>query len=432
MSTPTWRRVPRPISHSSYKNQLGKQRILQNEDHLDLSEYYYIPLYPRDKKPIRSWNGWPIDPNEEHVYDLEEAREQAKHWDCDWAIVGHRDRDLLVIDVDTYKFDDPEGIWAEITSSKLGDKIEQTTLVETGSGGKHIYFFWEGDTLPDFVNNVDKKGCAAKGYVKAPFAEQYELLNNTQPIPITESDLKDTPIYKESGSSKKRVPDPQEYEPAKPRQEVKEIAETPHLSDCYDALHYLDPADIPTLEASYQGTGTDDIENWDPAGYRETKSHCSLARLTDGPFFDREDLPTPSYFGVLDIFAAEQGIIDRPYDELSGEDFIEAYERAIDHGAPLPRYVDDTLPKPEHLKIADRPDPDGFLESSSYSFECNECKAIFVGKAGIRSHAVESTCQITPPHLTKDEVATRTGNSIKRSMSAAPSSLVPPQPACGG
>jgi hypothetical protein len=110
---------------------------------------------------------------------------------------------------------------------------------------------------------------------------------------------------------------------------------TDDVRDVLAAVDALDPSDLPlrTRQVGHDATGW---EQWDPSPYRASAGGDSLHRPPDDAVF--HDHKRGQSFGVLSLFAAEQGIIARPWDDLSGDDWWTAVEQARDHGAPIPKY----------------------------------------------------------------------------------------------
>jgi P4 family phage/plasmid primase-like protien len=104
-------------------------------------------------------------------------------------------------------------------------------------------------------------------------------------------------------------------------------------NEVYDAVDALYPADV-GLRSEYVEDENSDVESWNPA-YRQSESGISLKRWkSNGVFVDMEE--SEEGFGVLDLLAAEEGIIHAPYDRLAGSDWKEAYELARDRCDELP------------------------------------------------------------------------------------------------
>jgi len=103
------------------------------------------------------------------------------------------------------------------------------------------------------------------------------------------------------------------------------------MRDVYAAVDRLRPSDLPlsTRRTGEDGTGW---TTWDPA-YRSSASGESLHYNGEGAFHDHKE---GEAFGVLSLFAAEQGILRDPWDRLKGSDWFDAVEAARDAGAPIP------------------------------------------------------------------------------------------------
>ena len=153
-------------------------------------------------------------------------------------------------------------------------------------------------------------------------------------------------------------------EPSKSREELDDIETTRDMDVILDALDHLRPGDLP-LSSSRTEDENGDWESWDP-GYRSSSSGKSLKRYkSSGLFLDfAEANPSKcTWFGPLDIFAAEKGIINRPWDDLSGDDWKEAVDDARDAGAPIPVYEGGPPPK-KVTHPDDREDPPASGEGS--------------------------------------------------------------------
>lgn len=145
---------------------------------------------------------------------------------------------------------------------------------------------------------------------------------------------------------------PQPRETQKSREELEDIETTNDYEDILDAIDHLEPYDL-RLRSSKTEDENSDYESWDP-GYRQSRSGKSLKRhKQSGVFFDMSNPSAGSGyegFGVLDLFAAEQGIIHRPWDPLKGDDFKDAVSQARDAGANIPEYVGSNGDLPDAAK----------------------------------------------------------------------------------
>lgn len=128
-------------------------------------------------------------------------------------------------------------------------------------------------------------------------------------------------------------------ETQKDRTEVEDMQTTTDYDDVLDAVDHLEPGDLP-LRSTHVEDENQNVESWDP-GYRQSQSGTSLKRWKDtGLFIDMAETDrNHSAFGPLRLFAAEEGIIRRPWDRLQEEDWHEAVDRARESGAPIPEFV---------------------------------------------------------------------------------------------
>jgi hypothetical protein len=103
------------------------------------------------------------------------------------------------------------------------------------------------------------------------------------------------------------------------------------------AVDRLTPRNLPlrSRQVDTDGTGW---EKWDPSTYRTSSGNDSLHRPPGEPVF--HDFKHGESFGVLSLFAAEQGIISKPWDRLAGTDWWDAVDAAREKGAPIPEYTD--------------------------------------------------------------------------------------------
>jgi len=106
------------------------------------------------------------------------------------------------------------------------------------------------------------------------------------------------------------------------------------VRDILAAVDRLEPRDLP-LRTHRTGKDSTGWGTWDPA-YRASESGESLHLAPDGDVF--HDHKEGEAFGVLSLFAAEEGIISDPWDRLKGAEWWEAVDAARDAGAPIPDY----------------------------------------------------------------------------------------------
>lgn len=174
----------------------------------DLENYWYVPLDPDEKRPVRgwTWGGWPLDTGSQEIVDYGETQ-NSKH-DA-WAIVGNKQRDLIVIDVDSYEMDETEK--ERVLNSDWSSLLDITTVVKSQKGGYHVYFRYEGDDIEHLtaIDSVDIKGQipGGRGYVKSPEVDGYELTNDKAPLTIDQETLESFPVWKYNDAT----PDIDEY-----------------------------------------------------------------------------------------------------------------------------------------------------------------------------------------------------------------------------
>lgn len=116
---------------------------------------------------------------------------------------------------------------------------------------------------------------------------------------------------------------------------------TDEIRDVLYAVENLRPADLP-LRTSKIGeeSGRDGWEKWDPSSYRPSSGGNSLHRPPgENAFYDQKTAHT---FGLLALFAAERGVLSKPWHDLSGSKWFEAVEAAREAGAPIPEFAGST------------------------------------------------------------------------------------------
>lgn len=119
--------------------------------------------------------------------------------------------------------------------------------------------------------------------------------------------------------------------------------------DVTEALDELDPHEVSDiLWSDYQGD-RDNFEEWNPA-YRDSQSGTALIRnKSNNTWFDFKygHESSDDIFGVLRLFASERGRIDRPTDELKGEEWVNTYKnfksKVADCGIELPELGQNNL-----------------------------------------------------------------------------------------
>lgn len=110
---------------------------------------------------------------------------------------------------------------------------------------------------------------------------------------------------------------------------------TGDVRDIVLAVDRLRPKDLP-LRTRQVDTDPTGWEKWDPSSYRTSSGGDSLHRPPGEPVF--HDHKHGEAFGVLSLFAAEEGIISKPWDRLAGDDWWAAVDAAREAGAGIPEY----------------------------------------------------------------------------------------------
>jgi len=107
--------------------------------------------------------------------------------------------------------------------------------------------------------------------------------------------------------------------------------------DVRDVLKAVDRLQVRDLPLRSRRTGEDATgwSTWDPS-YRSSESGESVhSPPEDAVFHDHKEGES---YGVLGLFAAEQGIIREPWDRLEGAEWWDAVDAARDAGAPIPEF----------------------------------------------------------------------------------------------
>ena len=137
-----------------------------------------FPCAPKEKNPLIK--GWP----EKATTDLTTIERWFKEFpNANWGIATGKLSNLLVIDIDVR--DGGYATWKSLVDQH--PETQETFTVQTGSGGKHLYFLYPEDWEPH--NTADKiaKGIdtrAEGGFVVVPPSKtdsQYFVRNDTAP-----------------------------------------------------------------------------------------------------------------------------------------------------------------------------------------------------------------------------------------------------------
>jgi len=106
------------------------------------------------------------------------------------------------------------------------------------------------------------------------------------------------------------------------------------VRDVLKAVDRLRAHDLP-LRSRRTGEDSTGWGTWDPS-YRTSESGESVHSPPDEPVF--HDYKEGESYGLLGLFAAEEGIIREPWDRLEGSDWWDTVNAARDAGAPIPEY----------------------------------------------------------------------------------------------
>lgn len=137
-------------------------------------ELYYIKLRPESKIPAESWGGYNQDfESSDTVYRWPDLKSNWRY-----GYVAHRQYDLGVIDIDTYKDDAPDV--SELTVFDPNGESD-VLIIQTPSGGFHIPFLTIMDSdyrVRSVVDGIDVKGEIARGHAVLPrHNSKYEILS---------------------------------------------------------------------------------------------------------------------------------------------------------------------------------------------------------------------------------------------------------------
>lgn len=320
-----------------------------------LSECFFVRIDPGDKTPL-DW-GWgypeskpenpPLEENPK-VFSGSKADEWLREWHNWWGVLDHPDRNLIILDVDSYKPEFPD----EHTDCEFIKRHEREGMVvESQSGGKHIYIQFDGDGHPEDIEvalpAVEEKGGLPgnrhKGYGITPIDSPYELIADNAPLVEDRDSLLESPFYQETEEKKETSSAVKDHEPTKSRSEVADIETTTDYDDVLDALNVAEPDDV-TLPRSV-GTRDGYIQLYDPSdfGYRTSKSGDSLEYHGDGDWWDQEDFRQP--LSTFDVWCSYHGYTDHPADSLKGADFEQAVDDFRADGAPIPEFINNNEPR---------------------------------------------------------------------------------------
>lgn len=236
------------------------------------------------------------------------------------------------------------------------DPFNERAYMEYSPSGDGIHVILPGFDVPDWWSNVHFSHEAHEGveaydskfftFTGDPIEASAETCGEVPQDAIEDWLAAAAAEITGEDPRERHTPNPSEQpetskEPEKSKDELKDVNTTTEMDDLVAAVDHLSPSDLP-LRSSYVDDENTEVESWNPS-YRQSKSGRSLKRWKDtGLFIDMAEGDvnrgfTP--FGALDLFAAEQGIIRRPWNRLQGEDWVDAVDAAREAGAPIPEYV---------------------------------------------------------------------------------------------
>lgn len=154
---------------------------------------------------------------------------------------------------------------------------------------------------------------------------------------------------------------------------------TSDVTEALDNLNAQEVSDI--LWSEYQEDRSSDFEAWDPS-YRSSSSGTALIRnKSNNTWFDFKygHESNDDIFGILRLFAAERGRIEKPTDDLRGEEWVNTYKnfrsKVSECGIELPELGRDNL---KNLEPDDWNDIHGAYAEASDKEERGSCDMLAV------------------------------------------------------
>jgi P4 family phage/plasmid primase-like protien len=225
------------------------------------------------------------------------------------------------------------------------ERLAESTYCEFSSSGTGVHTILRGD-VPDWweqaetgdehegIEIFDSRLCIFTGDVIGT-----ERIQQTEEFPVDFNAL----LLRLYQQVENEAPDA--IERTAEERATTEIVDK-YEGDVFDALDRLDPHEIESvIWSKYQQNRNDTFEEWNP-DYRQSKSGTSLIYNTEtGSWFDfkhnNDGQDEDKLFGTLKLFSAERGRIDSPEDELSGQEWVNAYRnfrsKCEDAGVKLPK-----------------------------------------------------------------------------------------------
>lgn len=303
---------------------------LQEED----TGWYFYDFSSDDsrapKNPDGSYAKWS---NEDEGVGFEQALEFLVERD-EFDTIGYRfteEDDFLYMDFDgclseTYDLDSVKDWSVEV------EPFGRDTYAEFSSSGTGVHVFYKGD-IPSWWEDAEIDDAEHEGV--EIFDSRMCIFTGDQ---IGETDsiihVDDLVNYDWADDLLLNIYEKIEDEPPSAFQNQSEhtddTANTKKItSDVTEALDELDPHGVSDLLWSeYQEDRSSDFEAWNP-NYRSSSSGTALIRnKTNNTWFDFKygHENDDDIFGILRLFAAERGRINKPTDELKGKEWVNCYK----------------------------------------------------------------------------------------------------------
>ena len=311
------------------------------------------------------------DPDDWHSFEeAVAAAEEEDSWGIGYVFSNSNDKHARglygALDLDGCDGDTGPKDWLP----SLSPFFDRDAYIEFSPSGEGIHIPIAGFEPPSWWSNVHMSAEEHEGveaYGSKFFTFTGDALKGSGDTVVGDADFVEEWLIEAYTSITGETPPPLQEdeeegrETKKSREEIEQIETTNDYDDVFDAVDHLRPNDL-RLSSSKTEDENNEWESWDP-GYRSSSSGKSLKRSKSSGLFRDLSETNPANcttFGVLDIFAAEEGIITNPWDDLEGDDWKEAVASAREQGASIPEYQ----PGPNAKTHAENVDGDGSGKSS--------------------------------------------------------------------
>jgi hypothetical protein len=320
--------------------------------------------YPSNLLDAERWLAWKLAPGERKVprapwstgddafvsaqdpavwTDLETVREWIDTLPGYGTAFNIRDREefpgerIVLVDYDDAR--DPETGRIHPTVRKHIERAGSYADVSTSGTGVHIL---ARGALPEGVPAIDgplpsdPEGQLTEAEIEVYDSGRYVAMTGDH-LAATPTEVRDAQAFvdhlaDEFATVAEGTPDEAIREPEKTREEVRNVETTSRMQDVYDAIEHTNPRDI-RLRSPVTNERASGVTSRDPA-WRDSKSGTGLAEL-DGGWIERKG---NHGLDALQVVALEDGIISRPDEYPSGEDFRKAVDALRDRGAHIPEH----------------------------------------------------------------------------------------------